>query len=127
MSFNGFLLVGVGAAIGAWFRWLLALLANTSLLAFPLATLLANLIGSYFMGLLMALFALNPSISAETKLFLVTGLLGGLTTFSSFSGEAMGLITRGQYAWASTHIALHVLGCLAMTGLGLLTVQWLKT
>ncbi len=127
MSFNGFLLVGAGAAVGAWFRWLLALMFNSSLLALPIGTLLANLIGSYFMGLLMALFTFNPSISAETRLFLITGLLGGLTTFSSFSGEAMTLLTKGQYAWASTHIALHVLGSLAMTGLGLLTVQLMRS
>jgi CrcB protein len=122
MSLHGFVMVGFGAAIGAWFRWLLALMFNSSLLALPIGTLLANLI-----GLLMALFTFNPSISAETRLFLITGLLGGLTTFSSFSGEAMTLLTKGQYAWAGTHIAMHVVGSLAMTGLGLLTVHMLRS
>jgi CrcB protein len=127
MSLHGFVMVGLGAAIGAWFRWLLALMFNGNLMAFPVGTLLANLIGSYFMGLLMALFTFSPSISAETRLFLITVLLGGLTTFSSFSGEAMTLLTKGQYAWAGTHIALHVVGSLAMTGLGLLTVHMLRS
>lgn len=126
MSLHGFVMVGLGAAIGAWFRWLLALMFNSSLMALPIGTLLANWIGCYFMGMLMALFSFNPSISAEARLFLITGLLGGLTTFSSFSGEAMTLLTKGQYAWAGTHIALHVLGSLTMTGLGLLTVHMLR-
>ena len=126
MSFNGFFLVGAGAAIGAWFRWLLGLLFDSTLAFMPLGTLLANLLGGYCMGLLMGLFAMTSSLTPELRLFLITGLLGGLTTFSSFSGEAVSLLSRGQYGWATAHILLHVLGSLAMTGLGLLTVQLMR-
>ena len=127
MGFNGFLAVGVGAAIGAWIRWGLSVLLNTSFPALPLGTLVANLVGAYLIGLLMGFSALSTTIAPEVRLFLVTGLLGGLTTFSTFSAEAVTLLTRAQYGWATTHILVHVLGSLAMTGLGLLTVQLMRS
>ncbi len=126
MGFNGFLVVGVGAAIGAWLRWGLGLMLNATLPALPLGTLVANLIGGYFMGLFMALFSMTSTFSPELRLFVMTGLLGGLTTFSTFSAEAVTLLSRGQYGWATTHIAVHVLGSLAMTGLGILSVQFIR-
>ncbi|MEQ1766416.1 MAG: fluoride efflux transporter CrcB [Methylotenera sp.] len=126
MGFNGFLVVGVGAAIGAWMRWWLGFTLNATLPALPLGTLAANLIGGYFMGLFMGLFGLSTALSPEFRLFLMTGLLGGLTTFSTFSAEAVTLMARGQYGWAATHILVHVLGSLAMTGLGILTVQLIR-
>ena len=126
MGFNGFLAVGVGAAIGAWMRWGLGLMLNATLPALPLGTLAANLIGGYFMGLFMGLFSMTSTFSPELRLFVMTGLLGGLTTFSTFSAEAVTLLSRGQYGWAATHILLHVLGSLAMTGLGILTVQMIR-
>ncbi|MGB2831669.1 MAG: fluoride efflux transporter CrcB [Methylotenera sp.] len=126
MGFNGFLAVGVGAAMGAWMRWGLGLMLNATLPALPLGTLAANLIGGYFMGLFMGLFSMTSTFSPELRLFVMTGLLGGLTTFSTFSAEAVTLLSRGQYGWAATHILLHVLGSLAMTGLGILTVQMIR-
>lgn len=126
MGFNGFLAVGAGAAIGAWLRWGLGLALNATLPALPLGTLVANLLGGYFIGLFMGLFALTTTIAPEIRLFAVTGLLGGLTTFSTFSAEAVNLLTRGQYGWAATHILVHVLGSLAMTGMGLLTVHLIR-
>lgn len=126
MGFNSFLVVGIGAAIGAWSRWGLGLMLNETLLTLPLGTLAANLIGGYFMGVFMGLFTAIPTFSPELRLFVITGLLGGLTTFSSFSAEAVTLISRGQYGWAATHILLHVLGSLAMTGLGLLTIHLIR-
>lgn len=126
MGFNGFLAVGVGAAMGAWARWGLGLMLNATVPALPLGTLVANLVGGYFMGLFMGIFSVSATFSPELRLFLITGLLGGLTTFSSFSAEAVTLITRGQYGWAATHILVHVLGSLAMTGLGLITVQCMR-
>lgn len=126
MGFNGFLVVGAGAAIGAWMRWGLGVMLNASLPVLPLGTLVANLVGGYLMGICMGLMSATSSFSPELRLLLMTGLLGGLTTFSTFSAEAVTLFAKGQYGWATTHILAHVVGSLAMTGLGILTVQWLR-
>ena len=126
MGLNGFLVVGAGAAIGAWMRWWLGIMLNATLPALPLGTLAANLIGGYLIGLFMGIFAVASTFPPEVRLFVVTGLLGGLTTFSTFSAEAVTLLTRGQYGWATTHILVHVLGSLAMTGMGLLTIQLIR-
>lgn len=126
MGSSGFFVIGVGAAIGAWTRWWLGLMLNATLPALPLGTLAANLIGGYLMGVFMGLFTLSSSFSPEVRLFVMTGFLGGLTTFSTFSAEAVTLLARGQYGWAATHVLVHVLGSLAMTGLGLLTIQLMR-
>ncbi|MEY3884561.1 MAG: hypothetical protein RIS87_336 [Pseudomonadota bacterium] len=129
MSFNSFIAVGVGAAIGAWARWALGLMLNAAIPTLPLGTLTANLIGAYLMGLFMGLFSISTfttEFTPELRLFVMTGLLGGLTTFSSFSAESVTLLSRGQYGWAATHIFIHVLGSLALTGLGLLTIQLMR-
>ncbi|HSR02092.1 MAG TPA: fluoride efflux transporter CrcB [Methylophilaceae bacterium] len=118
--------VGLGAAIGAWMRWGLGLMLNTTLPVLAMGTLLANLIGGYLMGLAIAGFALAPTISPEVRLFVMTGFLGGMTTFSTFSAEGVNLIARGQYGWAATHILVHVIGSLVMTGLGIFTIQLIK-
>ncbi len=127
MVFNGFLAVGAGAAIGAWARWGLGVLLNASFPILPLGTLVANLLGAYLIGLFMGFSALSTTIAPELRLFLVTGLLGGLTTFSTFSAEAVTMLTRGQYGWATTHILLHVLASLVLTGLGFFTVQLIRS
>lgn len=126
MGFNGFLVVGAGAAIGAWMRWWLGLMLNATLPSLPLGTLAANLVGGYLMGLFMGMFTMTSTFSPELRLFVMTGFLGGLTTFSTFSSEAVTLFSRGQYGWAITHILVHVLGSLVMTGLGLLSVQLIR-
>jgi CrcB protein len=126
MGPGGFVAVGVGAALGAWLRWGLGILLNSFLPVLPLGTLAANLVGGYLIGLAMGVFALSATLSPEVRLFVTTGFLGGLTTFSTFSAEAVTLIARGQYGWATTHILLHVVGSLAMTGLGVLTIQLLR-
>jgi CrcB protein len=107
------LAVGLGAAIGAWLRWGLGLWLAHAHGQIQAGTLVANLGGGYLIGLLMALFAASPQIAPEWRLFLITGFLGGLTTFSTFSGEAMLLLQRGAYAWALAHAALHLLGSIA--------------
>jgi CrcB protein len=116
----------MGAAIGAWMRWWLGLLLNPLLPALPFGTLAANLIGGYLMGVSMGLFAQFSSLPAETRLFITTGFLGGLTTFSTFSAEATTLLARQQYGWAVAHISSHLLGSLIMTALGILTVNLLR-
>jgi CrcB protein len=126
MGASGFVAVGIGAAFGAWLRWGLGLLLNSFLPVLPLGTLAANLVGGYLMGLTMGIFALSATLSPEVRLLVTTGFLGGLTTFSTFSAEAVTLIARGQYGWATTHVLLHLIGTLAMTGLGILTIQLLR-
>lgn len=123
----GFILVGVGAAVGAWSRWLLGIWLNLIFPLIPLGTLVANLVGGYLMGLVMGLIAMGANITPEMRLLVMTGFLGGLTTFSTFSGESVTLLTRGEYGWASLHILGHLLGALIMTALGLFTVQLFKS
>ncbi len=106
----GFAAVGVGAAIGAWLRWGLGLWLAQTHDKVQAGTLVANLAGAYLIGIALAFFAGYPHISPEWRLFAVTGFLGGLTTFSTFSGEAMALLARGDYAWALAHSALHLIG-----------------
>lgn len=126
MGITAFFAVGIGAAIGAWGRWGLSLMLNALFPFLPLGTLVANLVGGYLMGISMGLVALGGLLSPELRLFVTTGFLGGLTTFSTFSAESVTLFSRGEYGWASLHLLGHVLGSLLMTALGLLTVQLLK-
>ena len=112
------LAVGAGAALGAWLRWLLGLRLNSLHASLPIGTLTANLLGGYVIGVLVAVFQSHPQLSDTWRLFLITGLLGGLTTFSTFSAEAMLLMQRGQYAWMLGHSALHLLGSIGCCVLG---------
>jgi fluoride exporter len=102
--------VGVGAALGAWLRWGLTILLGQLHAHIQLGTLVANLVGGYLIGLALGFFDTLPAWSPAWRLFVITGFLGGLTTFSSFSGEAMVLLQRGHYSWALAHSALHLLG-----------------
>ncbi|GLR63481.1 fluoride efflux transporter CrcB [Marinospirillum insulare] len=126
MNLLAALAVAAGASCGALGRWWLSLQLNTSLAFIPLGTLLANLIGGYFIGLALAFFAQNPNLSPEWRLFLVTGLLGGLTTFSTFSAEIFSLLQQGRYIWALLGVAGHLLGSLLMTALGFFTYSSVK-
>ena len=117
------LAVGGGAALGAWVRWGLGLALNASIL--PVGTLLANLSGGLLMGMAMAYFVTAP-YQNELRLFVMTGFLGGLTTFSAFSAEAFNFLHKQEYAWAAGHIASHVIGSLLMTAIGFLLVQYFK-
>ena len=87
MMLYSILAISVGAAIGALIRWLLGITLNTFFPMLPLGTLLANLAGGYLIGITLAVFALYPAITSEWRLLIVTGFLGGLTTFSTFSAE----------------------------------------
>jgi CrcB protein len=107
------LAVGLGAALGAWLRWGLGLWLGGLHEKIQLGTLTANLVGGYLIGIAIGFFSSYPHISPEWRLFAVTGFLGGLTTFSSFSGEAMVLLQRGDYGWALAHSTIHLLGSIA--------------
>jgi CrcB protein len=91
-----------------------------------MGTLAANLLGGYLVGLAVAFFMQNASLSPEWRLFVITGFLGGLTTFSTFSAETVTLLMRGQYAWGTAIIAAHLGGSLVMTVLGMHTFKLLQ-
>ena len=110
----GFIAVGIGAALGAWLRWGLGMLLNQVHQHIPLGTLVANLAGGYVIGLAMAFFSTHNGISPEWRLFAITGFLGGLTTFSTFSAETVLMIQRGDYVWAAAQIVLHVAGAVLL-------------
>ena len=120
--FASFIAVGVGAAIGAWLRWGLStwLNARTEL---PFGTLAANLIGGFLVGVAVAMFSDRADLAPAWRLFIITGCLGGLTTFSTFSAESVALIARGDYGWALGHAGLHLFGSLALTALGIATYR----
>jgi CrcB protein len=117
------LAVGGGAAIGAWLRWGLALWMNGWSSHLPLGTLLANLAGGYLIGIAVGFFGGYPGLPETWRLFLGTGFLGGLTTFSTFSAEAMNLLQRGEYAWAIGHSALHLFGSITCCVAGYATYR----
>jgi fluoride exporter len=94
--------------------------------ALPLGTLAANLIGGYLIGVAVAIFASLPDLSPQTRLFLVTGFLGGLTTFSTFSAEVVTQLQQGHTAWALATALAHLLGSFALTALGIAIVAWLR-
>jgi CrcB protein len=102
--------VGLGAALGAWLRWGLSIFLAQLHSHIQIGTLVANLVGGYLIGLALGFFGSYPGLSPEWRLFAITGFLGGLTTFSSFSGEAMVLLQRGEYGWVLAHSGLHLLG-----------------
>ena len=117
--------VALGAAIGAWLRWLAGLWLNGKWAGFPLGTLLVNCLGGLVIGGLLMWFERTPN--EVLRLLLVTGLLGGLTTFSSYSAESLILIQRGHWGLAAGHTLAHVLGSLACAALGYQAVrQFLK-
>ena len=116
-----------GASIGALLRWLLASRFNHVFPALPLGTLAANLIGGYLIGIAVAFFANHPELSPQARLFVVTGFLGGLTTFSTFSAEVVTQLQQGQTSWALATALAHLLGSFALTALGIATVGWLRT
>ena len=117
--------VGIGAALGAWLRWGLGGVLNPVFPTLPMGTLTANLIGGYLIGLAIAYFADNAAVPVEWRLFVITGFLGALTTFSTFSAEAVTLLLRAQYVWAAGLILSHLAGSIVMTLLGFATFKWL--
>lgn len=120
---GAFLAVGVGAAIGAWLRWGLAAALNARLPDLPLGTLVANLAGGYFVGIAVGFFAARTELPPEARLFVITGCLGGLTTFSTFSAEVTHLLLRGDYLPAGGLALAHLAGSLVLTAAGLATVR----
>lgn len=110
--------VGIGAAAGAWLRWALAWRLNPLHPWLPLGTLTANVAGGLMVGIAVAVFARHPELDPAWRLAIVTGFLGGLTTFSSFSAESLALLHQGRFGLALLHCALHVGCALAAAAIG---------
>ena len=119
--FTAIIAISAGAALGALLRWGLSLAFNHLVPTLPPGTLLANLVGGYLVGLALALFAQSPQLPPEWRLFVITGFLGGLTTFSTFSAEVVHDLQQGRLAWAAATVSVHVLGSLGLTLMGLAT------
>jgi len=113
------LAIAIGAAIGANLRWLLGIGLNSYMPNMPPGTLAANLLGAFLIGIAIATFSALPELSSFWRLMVVTGFLGALTTFSTFSAEIFTQIQAGRLGWAFAGIAIHVAGSLVMTGLGM--------
>jgi CrcB protein len=117
--------IATGAGVGSLLRWQLAVALNPIFPTLPLGTLAANLLGGLLMGFAMEYLAINTSVPIAVRLTLTTGFLGGLTTFSTFSGDTVTLLLRGQSMWAVVAISSHVAGSLLMTVLGIFCVRLL--
>jgi CrcB protein len=109
--------------VGAWLRWWLGIVLNPLFPTLPLGTLAANLIGGYLIGITLAILTHFEALPPEVRLLLVTGFLGGLTTFSTFSAEAAILLGRSQFGWTAVLIAAHVFGSIAMTFAGVASMR----
>jgi len=115
-----------GASLGALLRWVLAGRLNPLHPFLPAGTLAANLVGGYLVGIAIALFAALPDLSPQWRLFVITGFLGGLTTFSTFSAEVVVQLQQGRPGWALATAVAHLAGSLLLTALGIATVAWLR-
>ncbi|WP_048438993.1 fluoride efflux transporter CrcB [Caenimonas sp. SL110] len=115
------LAISLGASVGAILRWRLGLWLNTTWSHVPLGTLAANLVGGYLIGLALAHFMQRPDLSPEWRLLVVTGFLGGLTTFSTFSAEVVESMMQGRVTAAMGIVFLHLAGSLCLTALGIVS------
>ena len=118
--------IALGATLGAWLRWGFSLWLNARLQSLPLGTLAANLMGAYLIGMAVGFFNDWPHLSPEWRLLAITGFLGGLTTFSTFSAEAVVLLQQRDYMAALLHSGTHLLGSIALCIAGLATWRWLS-
>ncbi len=119
--------ISIGASCGAILRWFLGLMLNAIFIPIPLGTLAANLLGGYLIGVAISLFDALPAVGPELRLLVITGFLGGLTTFSTFTAE-IGVLLQGQRIMAAmAAIILHVCGSLIMMMLGMGTFAFLRS
>ena len=123
MNLMTIIAVASGGAIGATLRLFINGTVNKHFVhALPLGTLAVNFIGSFMIGMLFAYFHLNTSLSPHMKTFMVTGILGALTTYSTFAIESFFLLEAGNYTHAFLNMALNVFGTILLAGLGYLLI-----
>ena len=127
VTLAGFFAVGCGAALGAWLRLGLTIWLNSRHPFFPLGTFAANAIGGFLVGVAVAYFVKYPDLSPEWRLLIISGFLGGLTTFSTYSAEVISLIERGNIAWALAVGGAHLAVSLLLTFAGLWMVRTFAT
>lgn len=118
--------ISLGSMIGALLRYGLSLALNAMVPHIPMGTLAANWIAAYIVGAAIAFFAAMPGLSPNWRLFVITGLAGGLSTFSTFSAELLTLLRDGRLGWSAGMLALHLGGSLAMTALGMATLSLIR-
>ncbi len=118
--------VGLGAALGALARWQLSLWLSPPGALMPWGTLAANLVGGFLVGVAVGALDVLPGLNPLWRLLLVTGFLGGLTTFSTFSAEVVGFLMQGKLGLALLTAMAHVAGSLLMTWMGLKAVHGLQ-
>lgn len=116
------LCIAVGAVCGALLRWTLTTHATASEILVPTGTLFANWLGAYLIGVALAVFAALPELPMPVRLLVITGFLGSLTTFSSFSAEMVTLLQEGRFTWALAGVLAHVIGSLLWTFAGMASV-----
>lgn len=119
--------IALGASTGAVLRWWLGTLLNHLLPSLPPGTLAANLLGGFLIGVAFVLVAQQPALAPEWRLLIITGFLGGLTTFSTFSLEAVTLIQQGRMLNSALLMITHVGGSVCMTLLGIASANVLRS
>ncbi len=125
MGYGAALSVFVGAGLGAWLRWWLGVGLNGLFPTLPLGTLAANLLGAFLVGVAAAFFVLKTGLAPEWRLFVITGFMGGLTTFSTFSVEVVTLLSQMQFGWALAAASVHLFGSLLLTMAGMWLTRWM--
>jgi fluoride exporter len=115
--------ISIGSIIGALARYGLSVTMNALVPNIPMGTLACNLIAAYIVGAAIAFFGSTAGLSVAWRLFVITGLAGGLSTFSTFSAELLSLLRDGRLGWSAGMLALHVGGSLVMTALGMATLS----
>ena len=123
---NSIKAISLGASLGAILRWVLGLLLDSWSVAMSVGTIASNLIGGFLIGIAIAFFSGHPDLTPQWRLLIITGFLGGLTTFSSFSAEVTRMIQEGQLGIALSTVSIHVIGSVLMTFLGIYTYQLFK-